>query len=248
MFGKIEEFDEEKEWAQYVERLGNFFSANNVTEVDRKRAIFLTVISPAAYKLLSSLISPAKPTEKTFAKLVVMKQHHNPKPFKFNSRFQQQRESIAKFVSELRSLAEFCDFGETLEVMLHDRIVCGVSESSVQRRLLLEENLSFKKAMDLALGMEAAVKNMQAIQQTSPHSKASAMSACGHRSTPGPRTAGVAAGYHCDILVTGTTEEEHVTVLEEVLTRLENAGLRLKKSKCRFMTASVVYLGHRIDA
>ncbi len=66
MFGKIE-FDEEKEeWAQYVERLGNFFSANNVTEVDRKRAIFLTVIGPAASKLLRSLISPAKPTEKTF--------------------------------------------------------------------------------------------------------------------------------------------------------------------------------------
>ncbi len=90
--------------------------------------------------------------------------------FKFNSRFQQQGESIAKFVSELRSLAKFCDFGATLQVMLRDRIVCRVSESSVQRHLLSEENLSFKKAMDLALGMEAAVKNMQAIQQTSTHS------------------------------------------------------------------------------
>ncbi len=135
-----------------------------MTEVDRKRAIFLTVNGPAAYKLLRSLISPAKPTEKTFAELVeVMKQHYNPKPseivqqFKFNSRFQQQGELIAKFVSELRSLAEFCDFGATLEVMLRDRIVCGVSKSSVQRRLLSEENLSFKKAMDLPLGMEAAV-------------------------------------------------------------------------------------------
>ncbi len=54
--------------------------------------------------------------------------------------------------------------------------------------------------------------------------------------------------YLDDILVTGTMGEEHVTVLKEVLTRLENVGLRLKKSKCRFMTASVVYLGHRIDA
>ena len=34
--------------------------------------------------------------------------------------------------------------------------------------------------------------------------------------------------YLDDILVTGKTEEEHLTRLEEVLSRLERAGLRLK--------------------
>ena len=54
--------------------------------------------------------------------------------------------------------------------------------------------------------------------------------------------------YLDDILVTGKNDEEHFKNLEEVLKRLMNAGLRLKKSKCALMQDSVQYLGHRIDA
>ena len=54
--------------------------------------------------------------------------------------------------------------------------------------------------------------------------------------------------YLDDILVTGSTEEAHLRALEEVLRRLERAGLRAKKSKCAFMRPSVSYLGHKIDA
>ena len=55
------------------------------------------------------------------------------------------------------------------------------------------------------------------------------------------------AMYIDNILVTGATEEEHLKALGEVLSRLENAGLRAKKNKCRFMAPSVLYLGYWID-
>ena len=45
-----------------------------------------------------------------------------------------------------------------------------------------------------------------------------------------------------DILVSGTTEEVHLNTLNEVLNFLEKAGLCLKKSKCNFMSPSVVFL------
>ena len=54
--------------------------------------------------------------------------------------------------------------------------------------------------------------------------------------------------YLDDILVAGKTEAEHHQNLKEVLTRLEQAGVRLKRSKCSFMLASVEYLGHQISA
>lgn len=53
--------------------------------------------------------------------------------------------------------------------------------------------------------------------------------------------------YLDDILVTGNSEEEHLDNLEKVLTKLEKAGLRLKKEKCSFFQASVNYLGYAID-
>ena len=53
--------------------------------------------------------------------------------------------------------------------------------------------------------------------------------------------------YLDDILVTGGTEAEHLSTLNEVLGRL-SAGLRLKHCKCAFMMPTVKYHGHSISA
>ena len=53
--------------------------------------------------------------------------------------------------------------------------------------------------------------------------------------------------YIDDILLTGSTDEEYIANLGQVLTLLEQYGIRLKKSKCRFMAPEVNYLGYRID-
>ncbi len=50
-----------------------------------------------------------------------------------------------------------------------------------------------------------------------------------------------------DILVTGTSEEEHLCNLAEVFKQLQEHGFGLKKPKCSFMAKSVEYLGHQVD-
>ena len=54
--------------------------------------------------------------------------------------------------------------------------------------------------------------------------------------------------YIDDILITGVNQQEHLQNLEEVLCRLEQNNLRIKKSKCEFFKDSVEYLGHCVDA
>lgn len=49
-----------------------------------------------------------------------------------------------------------------------------------------------------------------------------------------------------DILVTGPTEKDHENNLREVLSRLEQKGLRLKYEKCVFDAKEVTYLGKKI--
>ncbi|CAM1308578.1 Uncharacterised protein r2_g1856 [Pycnogonum litorale] len=56
------------------------------------------------------------------------------------------------------------------------------------------------------------------------------------------------AVYLDDILITGSTLEEHLRNLNKVLTILAKVGFRLKREKCSFLQDSVVYLGHRIDS
>ena len=50
-----------------------------------------------------------------------------------------------------------------------------------------------------------------------------------------------------NILITGPTDEDHLSNLEAVLKRLANAGLRLKTKKCQFMKPSLECLGHQVD-
>ena len=92
LLGKVESFDPElEEWPQYVERLEHFFEANGLTGDDsmaKRRSTFLSVIGPAPYKLLRSLLSPERPNEKTFEELTaVLANHYSPPPSEVMQRY-----------------------------------------------------------------------------------------------------------------------------------------------------------------
>ena len=173
-FGTVGNYGEGREkWSQYAERLGHFLLANGITDDDRRRAVFLSVIGPKAYQLLSSLVAPEKPGDKAYDHLIeLLAAHYDPPPseimqrFKFHTRTRVTGESIATFVAGLRALGQTCGFGAALEDMLRDRLVCGVNDDHIQRRLLAvtETKLDFKKALELAAGMEASDKNARELQ------------------------------------------------------------------------------------
>ena len=51
-----------------------------------------------------------------------------------------------------------------------------------------------------------------------------------------------------DIIVWGTSKEEHDRRLRNVLLRIRNSGLKLNSSKCIFGTTSLTFLGHTLSA
>ena len=89
LVGRVYQFDPNLEhWQQYVDRLGHFLDANGITDEGKKRSVFLTVIGPAAYRLLISLITPAKPGEKGYDDLVkTLTEHYDPAPSEIVQRY-----------------------------------------------------------------------------------------------------------------------------------------------------------------
>ena len=145
-----------------------YLQANRVQSAEKKRASFLTVVGPTTFKLLRSIIVLETPADKTFEELVeVLTKYFSPLPseivqrFKFHSRFRHPGESVATFMPELCLLSEFCNFGDSLDSMLRDRLVCGIQDENIQKRLLAEKKLTFAKAMELVQRMEAATKNVR---------------------------------------------------------------------------------------
>ena len=57
-----------------------------------------------------------------------------------------------------------------------------------------------------------------------------------------------AIAYLDDIVIFSNNEVEHLQHLETVFKRLQEAGLKLKESKCDFFRAQIHYLGHMLSA
>ena len=117
-------------------------------------------------------MSPAKPGEKSYSELVaVLQEHYNLTPSetiqcsRFNSRFRKPGESVSTFVAELCALAEFCNFGGSLDEMIRDRIVCRITHVKIQQKLLAKKPTTLKRAVEIAEGVETALKNAKELAQ-----------------------------------------------------------------------------------
>ena len=167
-FGHEDSFDADNETiSAYLERFDLFVQANGVAN-DKKVPVFLSVLSGKIYALLRNLDLPAFPKDKSLEELTQeLKNHFEPKKvvilerFNFYCREQQSGESIATYVAELRRLATDCAFNDYLNEVLCDKFVCGLRSEATQQRLLVEKDLTFTKAVEIAQGMEAAARDTQ---------------------------------------------------------------------------------------
>ena len=149
-YARLEQFDcSDGDWKAYQERLEQLFVVNEVEANDEavRRAALLTVCGRDAYNLPRTLCAPKKPpefSEESYANLCKkIEEHFNPKPsevmqrFSFHSRMRTADETVIEYALALR-----------------DRLVCGVNDCAIQRRLLSESNLDLTKALEIATTAE----------------------------------------------------------------------------------------------
>ena len=103
----------------------------------------------------------------------------------------QPHKSIATYATQLKWLAEHCNFGDNdcLNEMIWDRLVCGIVNEKWQQRLLAEDKLTYDKAYKLLLSLEASEKQVKDLTRSE--------ATCVHQlrpsrqsSTPTPATKG----------------------------------------------------------
>ena len=166
--GKLEVFDLKRHnFLKYVQRVQHYFKANNITE-DRKKAVFLSVLGYETYEILANIFT--NPEKEDFDTLVDrLTNHFYPKSsivaerYKFGCCHQGDSESLTDFIADLRRLSTCCNFkADALDENLRDRFICSLTQEYIWSRLLTEtDDLSFDRAVEIAISLEGAKLNAQ---------------------------------------------------------------------------------------
>jgi len=80
---------------------------------------------------------------------------------RFLTRDQASGESIDQYVTELRTLAAACEWGELKDDLICSRIVSGISSRTVRERLLRESQLSLKRAVEICRVAELSKEQLK---------------------------------------------------------------------------------------
>ncbi|XP_065204102.1 uncharacterized protein K02A2.6-like [Planococcus citri] len=168
---QLAKFDESVEtFSDYVERLEQYFIAQKIGD-DDKVSVFISMLQPKLYRLLKHLCVPTPVEKKTFKQLTEIlvthlcpKQMEIPARHTFVNRKQAESEPINQYVAELCRLVLPCNYPDTmLSIMLRDMFVGGLRSKDMLNRLFTEKDLTFKRAVEIAVSMETSAINSAAI-------------------------------------------------------------------------------------
>ena len=81
--------------------------------------------------------------------------------YRFNKCDQTETENIESYVTRLRQLVKGCNYGELSDRMIRDRIVAGIRDDELRKKLLEERELTLKLAVDKCKIHESSNKQLQ---------------------------------------------------------------------------------------
>ena len=83
---------------------------------------------------------------------------------RFNRRCQREGEPIDTYIMELYKLTENCDYGALTAEMIRDRIVVGIRDETLSKRLQLDPDLTLEKAKRIVRQQEAVQEQQKVLK------------------------------------------------------------------------------------
>ena len=85
--------------------------------------------------------------------------------YNFNRRVQEESESVDSFVAALRTLAKTCNYGTLTDTLIRDRMVVGVRDNSLRKKLLQTSNLTLQSGIDICRSSECTARQIKDMGQ-----------------------------------------------------------------------------------
>ena len=145
-----------KRWKEEVELYMDLAMAGK--DEKRKIKLFLYLIGRKGREIDETLSFTSEPDDRNLSHVLEgFEGHCNPKKneiverYKFFQRFQEPGESFERFVTDLKVLASTCNFGTLKDLLVRDRIICGIQDKQLREDLLKESDLNLEKCLRTCL-------------------------------------------------------------------------------------------------
>ncbi|XP_043249938.1 uncharacterized protein K02A2.6-like [Colletes gigas] len=183
----IETFDSTTtNWKRWLKRFEGAVTVFKIPDA-QKVAYLLHFIGSKSFDIICDKLAPLEPYTQTYATITShLEEFYAPTPleiaenYRFHQRKQTEGESIHQFVAALHKLSINCNFGSYLKTALRNQFVFGLVSRRTQARLLETKELSFDKAVEIALSMELTEKDVNQIQAAG----SATVEYMGHREPP----------------------------------------------------------------
>lgn len=86
---------------------------------------------------------------------------------KFFTRSQSNFESVDQYATQLKSLANNCEFGNLKDSLVRDRLICGIKDANVREKLLQIQGLNLQRAVEICRTAEISSEQSRQITTSS---------------------------------------------------------------------------------
>ena len=160
-----------EEWSKWIRRFERFRLASELNKKDEESQVNTLIYSMGdeADDILQSFgmseddRKKYNAVKKKFEGHFIIKRNAIFERARFNMRVQTEGESVDNFITDLYTLAEFCDFSDLRDELIRDRIVVGIRDKALSERLQLEGDLTLENAVNLVRQKEVVRKQQSLI-------------------------------------------------------------------------------------
>ena len=138
-----------QKWCKWKKPLEYFLLASGVNDEKRNRALLLHLIGAETQEVFETFSNTGDDYKTAKKKLDEYFDHKKNVPFENHKFRESEQESVDSFVTRLRKLSIYCEFGNEVENSIHDQLVSKCWSTNLRRRLLIEKDLTLQKHLKL---------------------------------------------------------------------------------------------------
>ncbi|XP_061178377.1 uncharacterized protein K02A2.6-like [Saccostrea echinata] len=163
-----------EDWRKWKEEFSLYVSLTVKDEEASKLQLFKYLIGSDGREIYNTLKFEKEEKDRTlkmaleaFDKYCRPKKNETVERFRFNTRKQEAGETIETYITELKTLASTCNFGQVADSLIRDRIVCRIVNTHLRERLLRKLDLSLDKCVDMCRAAEITKQGISVLDGSS---------------------------------------------------------------------------------